>query len=169
MKIRYYRQQKEMTQYELAKALGVTVSLISKYEAGVVVPPKKRLIAIAEILGVKTTDLYDEEDFYATDNQTYTEPRSQVHKLTLPAKRLLQRMLINEANKCCELCGNPAPFNDKDGRPYLALYNTSEGYPSNDPTMDFVVLCPNCLARVQICEEENIIKKLREKARNHNY
>ena len=57
MDIRTYRKQKGLTQAELGEAVGVTATVISRYESGAVTPPPEKLVRIARILGVSTDDL----------------------------------------------------------------------------------------------------------------
>ena len=66
--IRIVRKFRKMTQEQLAKAIGVNRSLISKYEKNMIEPSVKQLKKISEILGVdifdmesKTWDLEDDE------------------------------------------------------------------------------------------------------------
>lgn len=52
-----YREQKGMSQTELAKAVGISQSEISSYESGVKSPRVNVALAIAEVLGVKIGEL----------------------------------------------------------------------------------------------------------------
>jgi 5-methylcytosine-specific restriction protein A len=65
----------------------------------------------------------------------------------------------------CELCGESAPFNDKNGRPYLESHHikwlSKGGYDSVDNT---TALCPNCHKRMHVVrstEDIQILTKLR--------
>lgn len=51
-RLRAARHKRHLTQHALAIAIGTTVSLISRYEAGTHVPHDDRLIALARALGV---------------------------------------------------------------------------------------------------------------------
>ena len=51
-KIRWYRELNNMTQSEIADALGVKGTTISKYEAGVLEPNVESLKKLAEIFNV---------------------------------------------------------------------------------------------------------------------
>jgi predicted HNH restriction endonuclease len=49
----------------------------------------------------------------------------------------------------CEGCGEPAPFRDSDGQPYLQVHHVhelSDGGPDTPETV--IALCPNCHYRV---------------------
>lgn len=55
----------------------------------------------------------------------------------------------DRANGVCDLCGNPAPFYDKKGNPYLESHHVitlAEGGP--DVIYNTVALCPNCHRKV---------------------
>ena len=64
------------------------------------------------------------------------------------------------ANGICQLCGNPAPFNNSDGTPYLETHHiiwlSREGEDSIENT---AALCPNCHRKMHILDlKEDIIK-----------
>lgn len=58
MSISEKRREKNMTQKQLAEAIHVDTSVISKYEHGIISPPVYRLKAIAGVLGVPINELY---------------------------------------------------------------------------------------------------------------
>ena len=62
-KIRWYRELNNMTQSEIADALGVKGTTISKYEAGVLEPNVESLKKLAEIFNVSVDELIKEDDF----------------------------------------------------------------------------------------------------------
>jgi tellurite methyltransferase len=53
-----YRKNKRMTQFDVAKILGVTDSLISKWETGKVMPTNEELVKLTEIYEVSIKKLY---------------------------------------------------------------------------------------------------------------
>ena len=66
MNIRKMRKLRDMTQKQLADAIGVDNSIISKYENNIVIPPADRLEAIAQVLNVSLDALIND------DNEVYT-------------------------------------------------------------------------------------------------
>lgn len=67
------------------------------------------------------------------------------------------------ANGICQLCGKPAPFNDKNGNPYLESHHIiwlSEG--GADTLENTAALCPNCHRKMHIVNDANDVKKLLE-------
>ena len=66
------------------------------------------------------------------------------------------------ANGFCQLCGQKAPFNDKNGEPYLECHHIewlSSG--GMDSTENCVALCPNCHRRMHIINDLNDKTKLK--------
>lgn len=59
-RIKLHRLGKEMTQVELAKAIGVSVQQLQKYEAGLNRVSAPRLLAAARALGTSTGELLGE-------------------------------------------------------------------------------------------------------------
>jgi len=61
----------------------------------------------------------------------------------------------------CELCNKPAPFNTKDGKPYLEVHHIiwlSQG--GEDTIENTVALCPNCHRKMHILNLSSDIEKL---------
>jgi 5-methylcytosine-specific restriction enzyme A len=57
------------------------------------------------------------------------------------------------ARGVCELCGNPAPFSDRDGVPYLETHHVvwlARG--GEDSTLNTVALCPNCHRKMHVVD-----------------
>lgn len=55
------------------------------------------------------------------------------------------------AGGVCELCGDPAPFNDRSGYPYLESHHIvwlANG--GEDTIKNTVALCPNCHRKMHI-------------------
>lgn len=61
MKLKNYRQQKGITQQELAELLNVSDKSISKWEVGNGYPSKKNMLKISELLGISLEVLLLEE------------------------------------------------------------------------------------------------------------
>jgi 5-methylcytosine-specific restriction enzyme A len=65
------------------------------------------------------------------------------------------------ANGICDLCGNPAPFQDKKGRPYLESHHItwlSKG--GEDTINNTVALDPSCHRKMHVLDLEDDVKKL---------
>ena len=66
------------------------------------------------------------------------------------------------ANGSCELCGEKAPFNDKNGDPFLEVHHIdwlSRG--GNDSIDNAVALCPNCHRKMHILDLKSDVDKLK--------
>lgn len=67
----------------------------------------------------------------------------------------------------CDLCGEKAPFSDKEGNPYLEEHHVkwlSEG--GEDSIDNAVALCPNCHRRMHIRREDGDVRLLRDVLKN---
>lgn len=166
MRIKEVRKQKKMTQKDLANAIGVDFTVVSKYEKGTVTPPTSRLEAISKVLNVPIDYLIGE------DIIVETKPASPVNEslssdLVLDQNSLLFQRLLAYAKGCCELCGNAAPF-EKDGVPYLEMHQlqamSDGGLPIPENT---VLLCPNCHTRIHQLKNEDDLNSLKEAAKKH--
>ncbi len=65
------------------------------------------------------------------------------------------------ARGTCQLCGNPAPFRDKQGNPYLESHHIewlSQG--GEDSVWNTVALCPNCHTKMHVLALKNDKKYL---------
>ena len=70
------------------------------------------------------------------------------------------------AGGVCQLCGMPAPFEDKDGNPYLESHHIiwlSAG--GEDTVENTVALCPNCHKRMHVLNEDRVVKVLQSRNR----
>ena len=61
-KIKLYRENKKMTQLEIAEYLGVKPATISKYESGTLEPSIESLKKISELFGISIDDLLKDEE-----------------------------------------------------------------------------------------------------------
>lgn len=69
------------------------------------------------------------------------------------------------AKGVCELCEEPAPFEDKNGKPYLETHHIewlARG--GKDRIENTVALCPNCHRRVHLLDRDADVRKLKAKA-----
>lgn len=73
------------------------------------------------------------------------------------------------ANGKCELCGQPAPFKDAKGKPYLETHHVvwlSQG--GSDSVDNTVVLCPNCHRKMHIVNDSVDVARLQIIARDNS-
>ena len=70
------------------------------------------------------------------------------------------------ANGICELCEKKAPFNKKDGSPFLEVHHIDFLSNGGDDTIENVsALCPNCHRKMHALEIKEDIEKLKAKAK----
>jgi 5-methylcytosine-specific restriction protein A len=73
------------------------------------------------------------------------------------------------ANGICDLCEEPAPFRDKNGRPYLEVHHIEWLSRSGQDTVDnTAALCPNCHRKMHALENESDKNHLKNKVRISN-
>lgn len=72
------------------------------------------------------------------------------------------------ADGTCQLCGNPAPFKDRNDTPYLEAHHiiwlAAGGADSIDNT---IALCPNCHRKMHVVDDPSDVKVLLEKAKKN--
>lgn len=61
-RVAQYRKASNLTQEQLAEAVGVVTETISRLERGVVIPPISKLYAIAQVLRVELADIFKFHD-----------------------------------------------------------------------------------------------------------
>lgn len=102
MRIREIRKQKGITQQQLAEKIGVSLSVISRYESGTITPPSERLAKLAEVLGVSVEEL----------NQSSGQPREDevdAKRIKIDSWQKMQhyarQYILARSQGRCELCG----------------------------------------------------------------
>lgn len=105
----------------------------------------------------------DEELFNRAKNaeqigQRYTTSR------TFDRDPYVSEYVKRRANGVCDLCGQPAPFNDKKGKPYLESHHVewlSKG--GEDTIYNTVALDPTCHKKMHILDLSKDVKKLNDR------
>ncbi|MBQ6270494.1 MAG: helix-turn-helix domain-containing protein [Clostridiales bacterium] len=161
--IKELRQKKGITQRELASLIGVQPSMISRYEAGKAIPTFQKMKALAEVFEV------DAQDFIFSDEKGEEFLIESRHPQKIPDFDWYRRLLIAVNQGKCELCKSPAPFIDKDGKPYLQLFEIDKAFVGNDYSKNFVALCPNCFQRVSVLEDKDELEQIRSIAKQHSF
>lgn len=91
-RIRLTRQQKELSQKDLADKSGINIKSLSRYELGSSVPPADALKAIAEALGVSADYLLNDKQVQIKDTELM-QKFEVVQQLQGDAKRLVNNFL----------------------------------------------------------------------------
>lgn len=96
-KIRYYRQEKELTVEALANLCGLSSSLISLVERGLSTPSLDSLWKITQVLGISPIKLFEEN----SNDQVIVIPREKQKILVLPKSNVTYRLLspVNSQTK----------------------------------------------------------------------
>lgn len=69
----------------------------------------------------------------------------------------------DRANGICQLCHEPAPFTDKNGKPYLEVHHVewlSRG--GKDSIDNTVALCPNCHTKMHVVDAQSDVISLKK-------
>ena len=113
-----------------------------------------------EAKGLSDTDLFEK-----AKQQGSTNPKEKVTTTTTHDRNpYVAEASKRRANGICQLCGKPAPFNDKNGNPYLESHHIiwlCEG--GADTLENTAALCPNCHRKMHIVNNEDDVNKLLEK------
>lgn len=150
------KQESVSSDAKLAAKLGVTRGYICSVRKG----RKNISLPLAKVIFSKLGRTFDGE---ALENLFV--PR-EVRKYTYNLSQI-RRDVILRANERCQLCGNDAPFIDKDDFPYLEIHHivpVSEG--GGTTISNLIALCPNCNKKVELCPtqiEQEKIKQLQKK------
>ena len=68
------------------------------------------------------------------------------------------------ANGQCDLCGQPAPFNNANGFPYLEEHHLVRLADGGDDSIDnAVALCPNCHRKMHVVNDERDMETLKKR------
>lgn len=101
----------------------------------------------------------------AAASRRKVKPR-QSSTVTYYRNPIIAKAAKERAGGICQLCGMPAPFDDKDGNPYLESYHIvwlSQG--GEDTVEDTVALCPNCHKRMHVLNEDRAVRVLKSRNR----
>lgn len=170
MTLKDLRISKKMSQKELADAIGVHVSIVSKYEKGKISIPTKRLIDIAYALDIEPHEILSNEQFYPGFYAYEKRLSAQESAKSFRNKEFyVKKLILINANGHCELCQKEAPFMDKNGLPYLEIHRIDNDCNKNELEKCLVALCPNCNARVSINPSAEDVENLRVIASRHDF
>lgn len=156
---------RSITQKQLADAIGVDHTVISKYEKGTVSPTPEKLKMIAEVLDISVDDLLKDNNIRCERKRVSTKAAQK--RLQKYSDLFIRDYLIQVTQGHCELCGKVAPF-EYNNRPYLEYHYMKPIADGGVPTINnMVVLCPNCHQRILKLQDPNDMKRLFEIAEGH--
>lgn len=175
-RIKYLRKQKHMTQGDLADAIKVDTSVISKYESGIISPSYKRLKSIADVLGVEVDALLSES---ALDNpkdrrrmivrsvyDAYSHDGSSIvneDRFMYAEDSSLARDILANANDICQLCGAKMPVIKRDETCMLETHYIewlSRG--GQNVSENIIALCPTCHKYIHMLDYDESVATLKE-------
>ncbi|MGI6393810.1 MAG: HNH endonuclease [bacterium] len=121
--------------------------------------------------GVKptnTTISKDEEKDEEEDERIANGYSSKYENIRYSRSMTVRDKALERAEGICDLCSKPAPFENKDGNPYLESHHIvfrSQG--GKDSLSNVLALCPNCHRKVHVLKLEKDIEFMRKKAKNY--
>ncbi len=103
----------------------------------------------------------------AVENQSTMVSRREVFSTVYLRDAYVSEYAKRRANGHCQLCEQPAPFLNNDGKPYLETHHIdwiSKGGP--DTINNTVALCPNCHRKMHVLDNEEDKQYLLNKINN---
>lgn len=182
--LRQIRKERALTQKELAKLLGVKPSVISRYETGSLTPSAKRLEELSNILNVDFEILFSGlEKPILVECEKHSNPDQMAINIIKTKQKyhvalekahnekvlLLERLVRLAANGKCELCGQPAPFLDQAGLPFLEVCLVDTEPKELLTVRNLIALCPNCSCKIHIRRDPEDLERIKEIALSHNF
>jgi 5-methylcytosine-specific restriction protein A len=124
--------------------------------------PKKEIDKIFDKKVKKASQLSLEELKKRARNSSSKPGKRAATTTSYQRSPVVKAYVLKRANGVCELCEQSAPFNKKNGEPYLEVHHVKQLADGGDDTIEnAVALCPNCHRRVHSQGLESEIKKLK--------
>ena len=90
--------------------------------------------------------------------------KSRVNTTVFNRDPVIAAAVKERANGQCDLCGQPAPFNNANGFPYLEEHHLVRLADGGDDSIDnAVALCPNCHRKMHIVNDESDTETLKKR------
>lgn len=161
MMMREARRKQKLTLRDLSSKTGVDFSLLSKYENGIINPPREKIRLIAEALNLTEDSLRSKTQVLDIDSLLHRRPdfNSLEEDQLIVSNSAANRAVLEAADGRCELCGQRFP----DGEIFLEAHHVIWLRDGGAPTVDnTVALCPNCHKRIHLYRDPRDTDKLLE-------
>ena len=90
--------------------------------------------------------------------------KSRVNTTVFNRDPVIAAAVKERANGQCDLCGQPAPFNNANGFPYLGEHHLVRLADGGDDSIDnAVALCPNCHRKMHVVNDERDTETLKKR------
>lgn len=164
--LRGERRRQKLTLRQLSEKTGIDYSMLSKYENGIVNPPKEKLNLIATALNIS-----EDRIIHTASIQDIDEPvrrrsiftRIDEDRFMIPSSGM-EKTVLELVGGVCELCGDFFPY----GEIFLETHYIRWLNDGGKPTIDNVVaLCPNCHKKIHLFNDPDDIHKLQAAASTH--
>jgi 5-methylcytosine-specific restriction protein A len=123
--------------------------------------PKIELDKTFEIK-VKKASALSLDELKSRASKSQTKPGSRIATTTTYQRDPnVVNYTLKRANGMCELCEQPAPFNKRNGEPYLEVHHVEQlSNGGSDTIENAVALCPNCHRKMHSLGLQSDINKL---------
>ena len=160
-KIKANRIRVGLLQAELAEQIGVSKSMISKYECGEITPPTDKLKKLAAVFEVEPIELM--EDSLLSPVKNKKNKLIEGSRALVPTEVIVNFLSLHK----CDLCGMESPFNDvvKKNKFFLP-YFINENIKEVSVAENIAILCPNCYQQLILEKNNNSLSKLSQIALN---
>lgn len=162
--LRTARKTQQITLRELASKTGIDYSMISKYENGLIVPPKEKLSRLITALNIEEPIPSDiQVDISSLSFHRPSKLDHTVDDRLVVSNSGTGELAVSLSNGQCDLCGQFFPNSFQFLEYHYVVWLKDGGQPTLD---NVVVLCPNCHKRVHIENDPELNSQLRGKAKN---
>lgn len=163
----------EMLSFEKLKEHGIKGSIMGPRKVG---PELSRYLA--EVENIQSSEAYIEEYIEELPSDELRElaikysgkaAKKEVKTSTVYVrKKIIANYVKDRAKGVCQLCGQPAPFIDRKGKPYLESHHivwlSNDG---DDAIENAVALCPNCHKKMHVLNDAEDVAFLKLKAQEN--
>ncbi len=167
MSLRAVRLDRNVKQEDLAAYIGVSPSMISRYERGLSIPPADKVVKMAEYLHTTVDSIMDYRRNVIDSDGIPTHAKNSFSSLNDDKVRIVtseaEDIVLSVANGTCDLCGLSFPRKDFLETHYV-IWLRDGGTPTPD---NMVALCPNCHKLVHMDCDSATTEKLLLAAKKH--
>lgn len=123
---------------------------------------KKEDIELSETLKLKEVKKLSQEEIKEKAKMVNPEVSTkEVVTVYRERSQVIAEDTKNRANGICDLCGEEAPFKDKNGKPYLESHHViTLAEDGLDAIYNTVAICPNCHRRIHVLKSKEDTEKL---------
>jgi len=126
--------------------------------------PELSVLKELEQLREKAIKKLSLEELIDRAKQSHEKPskRSTSESVVYERDPAVKEYSLRAANGTCQLCNQPAPFNNKAGHPFLESHHIEWlSHGGRDTIENIIALCPNCHRKMHIVEADRDVEYLK--------